>query len=125
MTEEDFERCWRSAVRFRNVSRELRPLLHDAFFAIAASPLVIDDVKRALEALFAFLSSSEGRNDANCSVTDAFFCEEWPRDHLPGALRAIVEDAGGALHDTVYAPLVAKNFESTPEQLLERVRALK
>jgi len=124
MNEDDFERIWRAAVRFRNVSRELRGLLHEAFFAIAHQPADISGVKHALESLFAFLITEEGRSDANCSVTDAFFCQEWPREHLPDALRAIVEDAGGALHDTIYAPHIARNFDATPEQLLERVRKL-
>jgi hypothetical protein len=28
------------------------------------------------------------------------------------------------LHDTVYAPKIAENFETLPEQLLERVRRI-
>jgi hypothetical protein len=33
----------------------------------------------------------------------------------------VLRDMASALHDTVSAPEVAKNFESTPEQLLNRL----
>jgi hypothetical protein len=60
-------------------------------------------------------------------VTDYFFADDGmdvPQD-LPDEWRQILADLGGALHDTIYAPHIAKHFESLPEQLLERVRALK
>jgi len=34
-------------------------------------------------------------------------------------------DLGGALHDTITDPEIARNFESLPEQLLERVKQWK
>ncbi|MCC6547948.1 hypothetical protein IT570_12350, partial [Candidatus Sumerlaeota bacterium] len=50
----------------------------------------------------------------------------WPEGwgHLPESFGEILNDMGGALHDTVTAPEIAQNFESTPEQLLERVRKI-
>jgi hypothetical protein len=75
------------------------------------------------------LASPEGRSNANCSATDNFFLlrEGWETDwdHLPGSFGDILGDMGAALHDTVEAPEIARNFESTPEQLLERIQAIK
>jgi hypothetical protein len=54
-----------------------------------------------------------------------FFClEDWGVDweRFPELLTDIIGDMGGALHDTVSHPEIAKNFDSLPEQLLERVR---
>lgn len=117
----EFDDTWRSVVRFRRVSRELEPLLRavkDAFGDAAA-------LREALERLLEFLASERGRTDANCSTTDAFIAateEQWRS--APDALRAILDDMSGTLHDAVYAPNIAKTFEATPEQLLERLRRL-
>jgi hypothetical protein len=40
-------------------------------------------------------------------------------------LRAILDDMSGTLHETIYAPGIARTFEATPEQLLARVRGLR
>jgi hypothetical protein len=42
---------------------------------------------------------------------------------LPAALGSIIVDMGMCLHDTHSAPELARNFESTPEQLRERLAA--
>ena len=63
----------------------------------------------------------QGRTDANCDVTDHFIAlteEQW-RD---SSLAPILSDMGGTLHDAIRAPNVARTFEATPEQLLERLR---
>ena len=82
----------------------------------------------ALESLLIYLASRDGRTDQNCAAVDFFFCvrDDWARDwdHLPEAYQAILWDMGGQLHDTVSAPEVASDFESTPEQLLVRLRRL-
>ncbi|HEV7242240.1 MAG TPA: hypothetical protein VGQ36_23620 [Thermoanaerobaculia bacterium] len=113
----DFDSLWRASVRFRRASRELEPLLHDVHAAFG------DDValSAALERLLVFLASAEGRTDANCSVTDQFISateEQW----RASALAPILDDMGGTLHDAVHAENIARTFEATPEQLLERVR---
>ena len=118
----DFDERWRSAVRFRRASRELEPLLRAVFVAF-------DDpaaLTRALEAVLVFLASDAGRTDANCSVADHFIgdAEELWRG-LPEPLRSILDDMGGTLHDAIHAPNIARTFEATPEQLLERLRALR
>ncbi|HEX6159103.1 MAG TPA: hypothetical protein VF111_02985 [Thermoanaerobaculia bacterium] len=116
----DFDATWRAAVRFRKVSRELEPLVravHDS----------IDDpgaLKPALEKLLAFLAEP-GRTDANCATTDYFFAlteQHWT--NLAEPFRGILDDMSGTLHETVYAPKIASTFESLPEQLLARVRAI-
>ena len=113
----DFDSLWRSSLRFRRASRELEPLLHDVYNSFG------DDValRAALERALVFLTSPAGRTDANCSVTDQFISatEELWRS---SALAPILDDMGGTLHDTVHAENIAKTFEATPEQLLERVR---
>ena len=75
-----------------------------------------------------YLASPAGRTHANCVATDLFFMdvtEEPAFERLPNDIAEIISDMGGALHDTFTHPSVAENFDSTPEQLLERARALK
>ena len=50
--------------------------------------------------------------------------ELWAERNLPNPFHDIFADIAGALHDTVSAPEIAENFESTPEQLLKRAREL-
>jgi hypothetical protein len=74
--------------------------------------------------------SGEGRSNANCWAADLFFAqsEEWERDwaeqNLPEGLHDVLAMMGEALHDTIQAPEIAKNFGCLPEQLLERLRQL-
>ena len=98
--------------------------LHDA---LAARPLDLRFARSAMIALLEFLCSPAGRTDANCRAVDTFFMldECWLSDELPESYHDIIGDMGGALHDTVTAPHIAESFDSTPEQLLARARALK
>jgi hypothetical protein len=109
-------------------SSELSELLESARQAIEVRPLDITRVRSALEELLSFLASASGRTHANCVATDAFFSEqdEWSGsgDELPYAYAEIVWDIEGQLHDTVRTPSVALEFDSTPEQLLDRLRAI-
>jgi len=110
------------------VSVELPPLLYRVCDVITAKPVVLPALHRALEELLEFLGSPSGRTNANCWAADMFFalesgCDvEW--DELPAGYRMLIDDIGGALHDTVSTPQVAEEFESTPEQLLDRLRAI-
>ena len=116
---EDFDALWKSSVRYRHVSRELEPLLRALYDAFADARATRD----ALEALLIFLAAPNGRTDANCTTTYYFTCASEPLwQHLPAELRAILDDMGGALQDSVHAENIARTFEATPEQLLERVR---
>lgn len=115
----DFDTLWHAAVRSRKVSRELEPLLRDVHSAFGDATKLV----ASLERLVTFLVTQ--RTDANCSVTDHFISaseEEW-RD-VGEPLRSILDDMGGTLHDAIHAPNIARTFEATPEQLLERLKSL-
>ena len=111
------------------VASDLRPLRMNVYELLARKPADFSAVKNALERLLTFLQSSRGRTNANCWATDLFFGVQdgWDRnwDHLPDTFGDILSDMGGALHDSVSTPTIAADVESTPEQLLARVRALR
>lgn len=116
-----FDERYKRASGFRRVSPELRPLV--AFLDAAIAAQDAGAVRTSLVELLEFLASDRGRTDANCCVVDAFFGSV-DASALPNDLRAVVSDLSGALHDTIYAPQIAANFECLPEQLLERARKL-
>ena len=107
----------------------LRPRLWDAYEAIIARPYDVRAITEAVEKLLEYLASSEGRTHANCVAVDDFFCwcDGWEREweSEPEGLANVLGDIGGALHDTIKAPDVAKNVDSTPEQLLAQLRDFK
>jgi hypothetical protein len=111
------------------LSLGLRPRLGDAYEAIIARPYDVPRIVVTVERLLEYLSSSEGRTHVNWVAVDRFFCirDDWEGDweDEPEALADILGDMGGALHDTISAPEIAENFDSTPEQLLEQLRAFK
>lgn len=108
------------------LASQLRPLLGGAYEAIIARPYDVPRITSAIETLLAYLASPQGRTDAHCRAVDFFFClgDGWERDweDEPEEFADILADMGGALHDTVTHPEIAANFDSTPEQLLERMR---
>jgi hypothetical protein len=128
---ESFEQAWTRVADIRNgesVSAELRPLLQQVYKKIVKQPPGLQEIKDALENLLYYLTTPSGRTSANCVATDLFFClADWGVDweSFPDVLTDLIGDMGGALHDTVSHPEIARNFESTPEQLLERVRQWK
>ena len=78
--------------------------------------------------LLKFLTSRRGRTDSNMRFVDYGLSNDddvWERIELVEAddpiLADVVRDMAGALHDTVKAPTIARNFDSTPEQLLARL----
>ena len=89
-------------------------------------PADLQTLRSRIEDLLVFLASPAGRTHANCVAADSFFMhtDRWERgwDHLPEPYQDILGDLGGALHDTMSAPEIAENFDSTPEALLERLR---
>lgn len=117
----DFPELWKAAVRFRRASRELEALLERVHDAFGDEPRLRD----ALEAVLTFLSSAAGRTDANCSTTYYFVTATEPQWTGVGeGLRGILDDMSGTLHESIYAPDIARTFQATPEQLLDRVRGL-
>jgi hypothetical protein len=118
---DSFEEVWKAAVRFRRASRELQDLLH----AVYDSMSVEHALQNALERLLEFLASDAGRTDANCTTTYNLITATEDRwRHVSEPLHAILDDMSGTLHESIYAPDIARTFEATPEQLLTRVQAL-
>ena len=115
-------------VRAVGASPALRPLLAQFYFALTASPSDLNTIRESMIRLLEFLASPQGRTDANCQAVDSFVMlnETWSSDSskLPDTFTDILADMSGALHDTISAPEIARNFDSTPEQLLERARLL-
>ncbi len=125
---ESFEQAWERVATPKDgesVSTELRPLLQQVYEKLVKQSPDLQEVKDSLEVLLSYLTSPSGRKSANCVATDLFFClADWGIDwkSFPKPLADILWDMGGALHDTVSHPKVARNFYSLPEQLLERVK---
>jgi hypothetical protein len=126
MSDSSFEELWKAAVRYRHVAPRAEALVRAVYQE--ASPIPANELRvvDALEALLEFLASSEGRTDANCSVTDSFFAAlEGRWEHLGKPLQEILSDLGGTLHDAIFAPQISSTFDTLPEQLLSRVKSLR
>jgi hypothetical protein len=109
--------------RVSYADKALKPLLEELHKQLSYSPKNLAKLKTSLISVLEFLASPQGRTDENCRAVDFFLMldEEWNSEGLPDAFAEILADMSGALHDTVSAPNIAENFESTPEQLLARV----
>jgi hypothetical protein len=75
--------------------------------------------------------ATAGRTNANCWAVDLFFMnaaecweKDWAERGLPGDFHEVFALMSEALHDSVAFPSIAEDFDSLPEQLLERVRKL-
>jgi hypothetical protein len=127
---EAFEVAWARASAAHQASASLDGLVSGVCLELRRRPPDPITLRKVLEDLLVFLASSAGRSDENCRAVDSFFCIPevygWEVDwtHLPAPFQELLSDIGGILHDTVSAPEIARNFESTPEQLLERVRRI-
>jgi hypothetical protein len=88
--------------------------------------LDLSELKKSLINLLEYLSSPNGRTDKNCNAINSFymFDDLWVDRNLPDHFHEIFVDVSGALHNTVSAPEIAENFDSTPEQLLKRAKEL-
>jgi hypothetical protein len=110
-------------------SPQLQKLVVAVRDCIIEQPTDILRLNSTLENLLSFLTAPAERTKENCGETDLYFClhadNGFNWDHLPEDYQLILDDIGGQLHDTIESPEIAKNFESTPEQLLERIRRLK
>ena len=125
-----FEIAWADVVKQGQVagrdpiSPALKPLLHRLYDTLEADPISAVAAKAAIVAVLRYLTTPEGRTDANCWAVDLFMWEDWgPEDRelfIGNELDGVLADMGGALHDTIHYPDVAENFYSTPEQLLRR-----
>lgn len=110
------------------LSPELSKLIEAVRGCLVERPTDFSRLKSSLCDLLSYLTTPSGRTHENCRDVDLFFClhgdNNWNWDHLPEEFRLVLDDIGGQLHDTVEHPEVAINFESTPEQLLDRVRKI-
>jgi len=110
-------------------SPELQKLIEAVHGCIIERPTDLVRLNLSMENLIGFLTMPVGHTNQNCKETDLYFClhdnNGFNCDHLPEDYQLILDDIGGQLHDTIESPEVAKNFESTPEQLLERIRKIK
>ena len=112
--------------RLAEADPKARELVNRVQSVLASDPLSLHGLKRSLITLLEYLSSEDGRTDKNCCAVDSFFMHDelWVERNLPDPFHDIFADIAGALHDTVSAPEIAENFESTPERLLKRAREL-
>ena len=109
-----------------DVDATLRPLVERLHQCLTLRPVDSPALKAAMIGVLEFLASAEGRTDANCRAVDHFLAQDgaWDADQLPEPFVDILADMSSALRDTVSAPHIAANFQSTPEQLLERAKRL-
>ena len=79
----------------------------------------------SLRELLRFLAGP-GQTEANTWFVDLFLNEDktWEAEwaDFPEPIHDIVADMASALHDTVTAPHIARNVDSTPGQLLARLK---
>jgi len=103
-----------------------RKMVSDIQSVLTSEPLGFVPLKGALIKLLEYLSTPEGRTDANCRAVNSFFMHNdlWVDRNLPDSFHRIFADMAGTLHDTISAPEIARNFDSTPEQLLKRAKEL-
>jgi hypothetical protein len=123
-----FEQTWDRVTKLNSgeaVSPELRPLVLHVYERVCEQPPQFQEIKVCLENLLHYLTTKSGRTSSNCIATDLFFTianfdVDW--DLFPEILTDVIGDIGGALHDTISAPEIARNFGGLPEQLLERIK---
>ena len=106
----------------------LHPLLVEFYESIIETPSELQRVKMALINLLAFLSTSGGRTNANCSIVNNFVLidDHWERNwnELPEKYTDVIELMADALHDTISDPDIPINFGCTPEHKLEQAKQL-
>ncbi len=111
-----------------SVSPRLGELLERFYLQANHRPARLGSLKSSLIDLMSFLATPEGRTNANCCAVDSFVLigDHWeqPWDDLPAEYTEVLSLMSEALHDTVSAPEVARNFGCTPEQILEVARQL-
>jgi len=124
----EFEEAYVRFCSGKKVPKSLKPLLKDVYRTLHKKPASLVDIKDSLVSLLSFLCEQENRTDENCRAVDLFFAvyDHWniSWDSYPEQFKQLLDDIGGCLHDSISAPDVATNFESTPEQLLLRAKEL-
>jgi hypothetical protein len=107
---------------------ELDELLNQLRSAVLSPRFSRKKALYAMGALLSWLNRPENNTDGNCRNVDYFVAyeivSETGYENIPKDIRDILFDMGATLHDTHTSPQIADNFESTPSQLLDRVRKL-
>lgn len=114
-------------------NQDLTPLIAVRLEAITRiirnRPVAVGELRGAIESLLVFLTSAEGRTDSNCQTVDFALMNDdelWEViedvESADAVLADVIRDMASTLRDTVSAPDIAANFDSTPEQLLSRLR---
>jgi hypothetical protein len=100
----------------------------EVYEVIKVQPTDLSRLRGALERLLVFVSSPEGRTNANYWAADLFSClrEAWETEVGRSHLYTMPSSQISAVHCTipVQSPDVVKNVFSTPEQLLARLAAI-
>ncbi len=115
-----------AAARLAGADSRARELVKAVQSILAHNVPDLSGLKKSLINLLEYLSSPNGRTDENCNAINSFFMFDdlWVDRNLPDHFHEIFVDVSGALHNTVSAPEIAENFDSTPEQLLKRAKEL-
>ena len=115
-------------VEGESVAPLLRSLLEDFYLRASERPPHLEDLKASLIGLLTFMTTSEGKTNANCCAVNSFVVidDHWARrwSELPIEYVEVIALMGEALHDTIAAPEIALDFGCTPEQLLKRAELL-
>lgn len=82
----------------KKVSPELKPLLQKFYQEIKLNPPDLQKLKQALQDIFVFLTSANGRTNANCVTVDIFLsdtADEWRPDisQLPQKFRGVLDES--------------------------------
>ncbi len=127
----DFESEWKKVVASTAIKPDLLSphlihlikVVHDNVSIESPKP---QGVQRALIDLLSFLSTPEGATNPNYYATDIFFAlvDGWNMEALPDDLVAVIGYIGGALHDVIRAPEIARMYFGLPEQLLDKLNQL-
>ena len=109
----------------KHADAKLRPLMQSLRDRLTDRTPDLASIKGSLVALLEYLSSAIGCTDSNCRAVASFFWldDEWPMELLPEDFQEVFAHMD-SLDDTVSASQTAQNFDSTPEQLLQRARLL-
>lgn len=108
-------------------------MLLDRFRAVTLSnESSVAEVSEECARLMRWLCVPGNRTDEHCSRIDTFVLQHFLADaagrkaveRLPSPLALIIEDMGSQLHDSITDPVIAEQFESTPEMLLKRLEEL-
>ena len=115
-----------AAARLAGADSRARELVNAVQSILAHNVPDLSELKKSLINLLEYLSSPNGRTNENCTAINSFFMFDdlWVDRNLPDHFHEIFVDVSGALHDSVSAPEIAENFDSTPEQLLKRAKEL-